>query len=284
MDQDHADRPAPFFFGLHIVIPEETLEEEGEGEGGGEGGGEGDANNDPTTPHHLMQSTGTSALLNSPRMSWSRASLLRSRGEDVDETFTRDVRRRTESVPYQLSPPQVCASSSNIEADPIVCTVETLCESFRVARARNAEIAAIDQEYTNRDELLSASYSRLESELTMFCAFSETQHDSIHEMLADSFRTARERLRESVLEKTRDRAEVSERVEAYRKFMLAGLQEFVPPEQVNTHVCPVCFVEQVNMSFYPCGHAFCQQCSVRVRLCPVCKTHVQGRNRLFFAI
>ena len=280
MDQDPADRPAPYFFGLQIVIPEATLEEEG-----------GDSHNDPNTPQHIVRSA-------SPLMSWSRAALMRAR-EDEGDTFARDVRRRTEPpaafsepVPYhrdmfdtQLSPCPPLETSREAGAhDPVVCTVETLCESFKNARARNAEIAAIDQDYTNRDELLSASYSRLESELTMFCAFAETQHDSIHEMLADSYRLARERLRESVLQRTLDRAEVSERVESYRKFMLAGLQEFVQPEQVNTHVCPVCFVDQVNMTFYPCGHAFCHQCSVRVRMCPVCKAHVQGRNRLFFAI
>lgn len=267
MDQE------PLFLGLEIVIPEINLEEEQEEEGA-------------ATPRRLTLGG----------ITWSRAELLRVRDDDM---FTRDVRRRItptvspEPAPYHPeiyqspldSPSRVMASPKpGGQQDPLLCTVDALCARFREARARNAEIVVIDQDYANRNDLLSASYSRLESELSMFSAFAEIQHDAIHEMLADSFRMARERLQASVLERTPDRAEVSERVEAYRMFMLAGLQEFVPPEQVNTHVCPVCFVDEVNTTFYPCGHAFCQQCSVRVRVCPVCKAQVQGRNRLFFAI
>lgn len=194
---------------------------------------------------------------------------------DEDNTvFTREVRRRGD-VDLPPRPPT---------EDPVVCSIQTVCDSLRVARVRNAEIEAIDEDYTRRNDLLVSSYARLESELTVFATFSETDLDGVQESLADTFRISRERLIAGVVEKTGDRALVEERIAAYREFMLAGLKEFVPPEQIKAHVCPVCLELEVNTAFYPCGHVFCNHCSIRVRACPMCKMRVQARNRIFFSI
>jgi len=48
--------------------------------------------------------------------------------------------------------------------------------------------------------------------------------------------------------------------------------------------CKVCMDKDVNTVFLPCGHLVsCDQCSPKLRDCPVCRTYIRGTVRTFLS-
>ncbi|XP_039133706.1 E3 ubiquitin-protein ligase RGLG2-like [Dioscorea cayenensis subsp. rotundata] len=55
-----------------------------------------------------------------------------------------------------------------------------------------------------------------------------------------------------------------------------------PPNasQDNCHVCPVCLIEPKNMAF-GCGHQTCFDCGKALKSCPICRSSIQTRIKLY---
>ena len=53
---------------------------------------------------------------------------------------------------------------------------------------------------------------------------------------------------------------------------------------VEAKTCKVCMENDVDTVFLPCGHLVsCNQCSPKLRKCPVCRTYIRGTVRTFLA-
>ncbi|KAG4159111.1 hypothetical protein ERO13_D02G156650v2 [Gossypium hirsutum] len=48
----------------------------------------------------------------------------------------------------------------------------------------------------------------------------------------------------------------------------------------NHQVCPICLVNPKDMAF-GCGHQTCCDCGEHLQLCPICRTTIQTRIRLY---
>lgn len=49
-------------------------------------------------------------------------------------------------------------------------------------------------------------------------------------------------------------------------------------------MCSVCMHSRKQHALEPCGHAFCEACSSRVTVCPVCKQGTTRRIRVFLGV
>ena len=48
--------------------------------------------------------------------------------------------------------------------------------------------------------------------------------------------------------------------------------------------CVVCLERQAQVAVIPCGHVcLCAECAQQQGLCPICRSHICGRLRLFFS-
>lgn len=60
---------------------------------------------------------------------------------------------------------------------------------------------------------------------------------------------------------------------------LAVDQRIVEAQQ-EAAACSIC-LERAKDTRIDCGHLFCNECSLRVDLCPVCRAHITTRLRAF---
>jgi hypothetical protein len=84
----------------------------------------------------------------------------------------------------------------------------------------------------------------------------------------------------------RRRTIIEENLNALRKFILLGVKEIVSTEVGNekTHLCPICFINEVSLCLEPCGHTVCGECSNRVNYsCMVCRKRIDKKIRLYFS-
>ena len=66
----------------------------------------------------------------------------------------------------------------------------------------------------------------------------------------------------------------------------SGLREILMPQRISSQtepVCCICMVETAIMTFVPCGHIFCMNCSKKAAMCHVCRQPVTSKMRLFFS-
>jgi len=66
---------------------------------------------------------------------------------------------------------------------------------------------------------------------------------------------------------------------AYRS-VVPGLQE----SGQRSPTCTICTTERLTMCLIPCGHMFCNSCGQKQRAsCYICRSTVQGRQRVYFS-
>ena len=48
------------------------------------------------------------------------------------------------------------------------------------------------------------------------------------------------------------------------------------------NLCNICFVNKINIAYWPCGHASCcSKCGSSLKYCPICNSCVEGVNDIF---
>jgi baculoviral IAP repeat-containing protein 7/8 len=47
-------------------------------------------------------------------------------------------------------------------------------------------------------------------------------------------------------------------------------------------LCKICFDNPSNVAFVPCGHVFCQNCTMFMKNCAVCRANITKRLKLYF--
>ncbi|CAK1600382.1 unnamed protein product [Parnassius mnemosyne] len=51
----------------------------------------------------------------------------------------------------------------------------------------------------------------------------------------------------------------------------------------NGRLCKICFIEEMNVYYYPCGHVVsCSKCMHGIDKCPLCRQNIQGVGRLYY--
>jgi hypothetical protein len=53
--------------------------------------------------------------------------------------------------------------------------------------------------------------------------------------------------------------------------------------QGDEPTCPVCMDNRQDCVLGPCNHVVCQRCSTQLAECPMCRTRVRTRERLFLS-
>jgi hypothetical protein len=93
-------------------------------------------------------------------------------------------------------------------------------------------------------------------------------------------------LGEKKLNVERELDDVTRKLSSLRNIIKTGLDDIVKPEDVGKKMCPVCFDREVDTVLVPCGHTYCNGCSVYDghQRCPQCRTGVQRRIKIFFSI
>jgi len=52
----------------------------------------------------------------------------------------------------------------------------------------------------------------------------------------------------------------------------------------ESSVCVICFSNEKNMLFIPCGHlSSCDECSVSLKNCPICRVEIQQKIKAFIS-
>jgi hypothetical protein len=81
---------------------------------------------------------------------------------------------------------------------------------------------------------------------------------------------------------------ISNKLNALRSLIITGVNEIVKEEDKQKKMCPVCFDNEVNTVLVPCGHTYCKGCSEadrsRYAKCPLCRTQINARIKIFFSI
>lgn len=90
----------------------------------------------------------------------------------------------------------------------------------------------------------------------------------------------------SIFEKNQIKEAYMAFIEAYRKFItLRDIVSMIRTVQSNENepVCTICISEPVVFCMNPCGHTYCQNCSLRhAGGCFVCRTPVKDKIKIFF--
>ena len=93
-------------------------------------------------------------------------------------------------------------------------------------------------------------------------------------------------LSEKKLNVERELDDVTRKLTSLREIIKSGIDDIVKPEDVGKKMCPVCFDREVDTVLVPCGHTYCNGCSVYDghQRCPQCRAGVQRRIKMFFSI
>lgn len=72
---------------------------------------------------------------------------------------------------------------------------------------------------------------------------------------------------------------------AYSEFIKEGTKEMVGPD-AKPNSCTICFENEINHCFVPCGHTFCEKCIKKssTKKCMSCRTEIQKTIKIFLGV
>lgn len=114
------------------------------------------------------------------------------------------------------------------------------------------------------------NYFFVETSRQQWCALAPTIWQDLYQRLSASLGASSDRM-----------AFLAESQGVYRFDVSPTPVQPDTPER-DRPVCMVCLDRRPTVALRSCGHVFCGTCVIRIRRCPVCRTTVIGRLRLFF--
>ncbi len=95
-------------------------------------------------------------------------------------------------------------------------------------------------------------------------------------------------IKKKIIENNTEIDKITIKLNSLRKIILTGIDEIVKPDDMQKKMCPICFENEVNMVFVPCGHTYCRTCSDidlgRHAKCHQCRSPVNARVKIFFTV
>lgn len=74
---------------------------------------------------------------------------------------------------------------------------------------------------------------------------------------------------------------LDEELAILQNFIVIGMNEIIPKGTVKQNVCTVCIERSFDTVLIPCGHTYCKVCSATFSNCPLCRTSIEKKNKLF---
>jgi len=243
-------------------------------------------------------SSGTAPILDMPTTPFALRSPLFSLPDTIPLNQSRSQSHSRLPDPNNAAnqiPPVPVYLHSPVRAEPpeledVSMNIDTIVDGLKHARSRYSEIIKTEESTQKLLETLSESYNRIHSEFHTFMDLIKGHKEdngnstNILNMLKNDYDTAYTNILQEMRTKTADKPVIKQRLEGFQKLVLTGMREFVPPESVKQHLCPICFDKEVNSTINPCGHTYCFQCVSRVKCCPLCKTNILFISKIFFSL
>jgi hypothetical protein len=106
--------------------------------------------------------------------------------------------------------------------------------------------------------------------------------------LGENHNTVVSEINKKICEKNSEIDKITMKLNSLRKIILTGIDEIVKPDDMQKKMCPICFENEVNTVFVPCGHTYCKPCSDidlgRHTKCHQCRSPVNARVKLYFTV
>ena len=78
-----------------------------------------------------------------------------------------------------------------------------------------------------------------------------------------------------------------------RQVITTGIRDIIDPDKAHADkkLCPVCFENEVNMCYVPCGHTVCNKCCTSAKQmdrnknkCGTCRSIISGTVKIYFSV
>lgn len=87
---------------------------------------------------------------------------------------------------------------------------------------------------------------------------------------------------------------IEDKISDFRNLFIYIINKILKTSEINDgsnkKICPICFVNEVNMCMNPCGHTICNNCVISTRnpyltnKCFSCRTEVKDYIKMYFSI
>jgi ATP-dependent Lon protease len=177
-------------------------------------------------------------------------------------------------------------SSNNISEE-----MDTLCSSneFLTLPRYIEQTKFIIEQYKlvadkilDEENLLKIKLSTLDSIQNKINSIQSLSHNEHYEELMN----ITEKYIGKIFDENNIEKDYNEIIANYRKFFY--LREVIKtirlPELTEKEpLCSICFNDQIQYTFNPCGHTFCSNCTKKqFNSCSICRTHISERIKIFF--
>ena len=119
----------------------------------------------------------------------------------------------------------------------------------------------------------------------------QEKHTNLEKEINDAKSIVVSEIKKRIYEKNEEFDKISLKFNCLRKIILAGIDEIVKPDDMQKKMCPICFENEVNIAFVPCGHTYCKPCAdidhgryTNYAKCPQCRTQINAHVKLYFTV
>jgi hypothetical protein len=140
----------------------------------------------------------------------------------------------------------------------------------------------VSEKILDKENLLKIKLSSLDSLQNKIVGIQSISHNEHYEELM----SASEKYIGKIFEENNIEKDYNEIIENYRKFLY--LREVIKtirlPELTEKEpLCSICFSEQIQYAFVPCGHTYCSNCTKKqFTSCSICRSSISDRIKIFF--